>query len=159
MFDQINCFMTSLLRILTAHYIIEVRIYIDSIVSLHQSINQSLCVDIDVDGKLIVKNPLFNKRPCIYAGGYYSEFLQLNLWKNVDRNSTLVMASEELEADPIAIWNKVSYRLGINVPIFHADSQESPPNDLPYFNVGNFSKIRYNTQDNRGTTASIPIQK
>eukprot|EP01035_Chromulina_nebulosa_P019954 gene19954-25922_t len=56
------------------------------------------------------KNPMFNSRPCAYAGGYYSEFLLLNLWNKMSRNQTIAIASEELSSNPLNVWYKISKR-------------------------------------------------
>jgi hypothetical protein len=89
-----------------------------------------------------VPSPLFIKKACIFAGnsmilcvfsfvfylpyvsriltlgvllgGYYGEYLEYELWKYVDRNSTLVIASEQLEQSPEIVWKKIA--LYLNLP-------------------------------------------
>jgi hypothetical protein len=51
----------------------------------------------EVNGTKGVASPLFIQSPCKTGGYYYSDYLKFNLWRNVGRNNTLVIASEELE--------------------------------------------------------------
>lgn len=89
-----------------------------------------------------VRTPLFIKRACVFAGGYYSEYLKLQLWPKVPRNATIVVASEELEVDPGRVWMKVAALLLL-------DKEQSNPQ------LGNFTNIRVNSQENKGGTHSV----
>ncbi len=130
----------------------------------------------DVNGTLgKIDSPLHPplNRPCANAGGYYSEFLDLWLWKYIPRNATLVIASEELEAHPEEIWHRVARLVGITSP------PSSPSSTADWqligegggeegkgegeggggnFSLGNFASMRFNAQDHKGTTMHTPIE-
>ena len=103
------------------------------------------------------------KRPCANAGGYFSEYLQFVLWRDIggkfstratDAQHTLVIASEDLEKDPFAVWQRVRTRIGIT------DEHGS-------LNLGNFSDYRTNAQDatsmttdqQHGDKTFVPLNK
>ncbi len=81
-----------------------------------------------------VPHPLHDfKRPCAFAGGYFSEWLQLRLWPRVPKQHTLVFASEQLDAHPQVVASRIFQRFGI---------------EDTGINFHNFSSYRYNTQQN-----------
>lgn len=72
------------------------------------------------------------------------EFFTNNLWLHIHRNQTLAIAAEELETSPFTVWEKIVSRIS-KIKI----------NDLK---LGNFTQIRYNTQDHRGPNIAVPIE-
>jgi hypothetical protein len=56
-----------------------------------------------------VHSPLHGQhsKPCASAKRFYSDYVINELWNSVARNSTLVIASEELEKYPESVWEKV----------------------------------------------------
>jgi len=83
-------------------------------------------------------------RPCVYAGGYYSEYLQLHFINNHLLNRTIVIASEELDSNPLKVAQRVASVLQHNI------SQ---------LDVSQFTKIRVNSQENKGGTQFVSIDK
>jgi len=83
-------------------------------------------------------------RPCANAGGYYSEFLTLVLWHAVPVNQTLVIASEELESNPLMVWQRVAQRIGIH-------------NEHGTLEMGNFTSFRVNAQESKG--GHVPLSQ
>jgi hypothetical protein len=62
-------------------------------------------------------------RPYANAGGYFSEYMQFSLWRDVggkfstratDQAHTLVVASEDLESDAMRVWRRVALYFHIN---------------------------------------------
>jgi len=131
------------------------------------------------------KNLLSNKqsplhgdlaRPCINAGGFIKEYLELMLWndrggqyitRGTDPDHTVILASEDLETKPILIWKKIALKFNM---IFKT-SDSSGNNDKEnsnivlvnninnyIFSLGNFTKTRTNTQENKGTNTNIPMK-
>lgn len=82
-------------------------------------------------------------RPCAYAGGYYTEFIDLHLTRNGLKDFTIVIASEELESHPYDVAKRIAGRVG---------------NSLVGFDLQNFTKVRINSQENKGTTHSVAIE-
>ena len=74
-------------------------------------------------------------RPCVYAGGYYTEYLEQNFMRSRLMNSTLVIASEELDSNPYMVAKRVASVMN---------------HDLNDLNLLNFTKIRVNSQENKG---------
>ena len=74
-------------------------------------------------------------RPCVYAGGYYTEYLEENFMRSRIMNQTLVIASEELDSNPYMVAQRVAKVIG---------------HDLSHLNLKNFTKIRVNSQENKG---------
>lgn len=96
----------------------------------------------DINGTF-VPNPLHDiRRPCSFGGGYYSEYLKFHLWLTVPKNNVVVIASEQLEAQPLRVWQRVVDKMQIPYPLSTLD-------------LGNFTRVRYNTQDHRGPLVSI----
>lgn len=67
------------------------------------------------------------KAPCALAKNLYRHYLNF-LWSHTSRDSTLVVASEELERDPARIWNRLVKAIGLP--------------DSPHPNFQSFSKVR-----------------
>ena len=63
----------------------------------------------------------------------------------IPRELTMLLASEELEAHPEMVWRKVALRLNLT-------HEQSTPR------LGNFTRIRVNSQENKGGTHAIPIE-
>lgn len=83
-------------------------------------------------------------RPCINAGGYYSEYVDFHVLKKVPANHTIVIASEELDIAPQAVAYRVAHMINY---------------DITGMSLGNFTKIRINTQENKGGHSSVSLQK
>jgi len=83
-------------------------------------------------------------RPCVYAGGYYSEYLQLHIINNKLLNSTIVIASEELDSNPLKVAQRVALALQHNIS---------------GLDLSQFTKIRVNSQENKGGTQFVSIDK
>jgi hypothetical protein len=73
------------------------------------------------------------------AEAYYTEYLEYTIWKNIPRNQTLVIASEQLENNPKSVWKRVVKTL--NIPQVTLTSEEVDKRML------DFSSYRYNTQE------------
>lgn len=84
------------------------------------------------------------ERPCINAGGYYSEYFSLHLGARGLQNRTVIIASEELDAFPLQVAQRVARTIHYNIDGI----------DLSVFN-----KHRVNTQEHKGTTNTISIDK
>jgi hypothetical protein len=83
-------------------------------------------------------------RPCANAGGYYTEYIDFYLYRNGLRNRTLIVASEELESFPLQVVTRVAHAVGASVM---------------GINLQNFTKVRINSQENKGTTHSVAIER
>lgn len=83
-------------------------------------------------------------RPCINAGGYYTEYIDFHLYRNRLHNHTIIVASEELESFPLRVLQRVALRVG---------------NDISGIDIRNFTRIRVNSQENKGTTHSISMDQ
>lgn len=77
----------------------------------------------DKNGEELTKNPLYIKRPCAYAGGYYSEYLNNEVWSNslkvppILKQDTIIIASEMLEKFPKIVIQKLIYSLNLDISI------------------------------------------
>ncbi len=107
-------------------------------------------------------------RPCANAGGFYREYLEIKVWQDVggqyitrqtSPSHTLVMASEQLERDPAAVWGRVAKYFGL--PDSSSGSTAPPPSGgVPggyTFSLGNFTLMRTNTQEHKGAGVTIPV--
>jgi hypothetical protein len=84
-------------------------------------------------------------KPCMNAGGYYTEFIDLHLHRAGLRNDTIVIASEEYEVRPMDSIRYIAKRLKIDIGSFHL----SP----------NISQLRINAQDNKGADHVISVKQ
>jgi hypothetical protein len=84
----------------------------------------------DKNGEVLTKNPLYIKRPCAFAGGFYSEYLNNEVWSNnlrvppILKQDTIVIASEMLEKFPKIVIQKVLYALNIDLSMKFSPSLE-----------------------------------
>ena len=104
------------------------------------------------------KGPSDMSRPCVNAGGYYTEYLDLLFYKSVPPNDTLVLASEELESNPMAIWAKVSHRMKQLSGMSLEEGGAAGIWSTYSFNLGTFSERRYNPQNAKGGGRSIAVK-
>ena len=97
-------------------------------------------------------------RPCGNAEGYYYEYLNYMMWKDMggqfstrrtDANHTLLFANEALEKDPMQIWSRVAAYFGIPTP------NPEDGGGLYKFNIGDFAEYRTNTQSMKGGTEHV----
>jgi hypothetical protein len=107
-------------------------------------------IDADRVGKTGVVQPFYKplERPCVNAGGFYSEFLD-QLYKIQDggrRNRTIVLASEELDASPVLALVKIALKVGCPVKLERFESA-----------IANFAKIRINSQEKKGTNTYVSM--
>lgn len=103
-------------------------------------------IQADANGTQGVIQPFYYpmQYPCVNAGGYYSEYLQNHLFRRGLRNYTIVIATEELDAYPLHVAQRIAYILnysivGIDLSMFH--------------------RVRINSQEDKGANHSIPIEK
>lgn len=80
------------------------------------------------------------ERPCINAGGYYTEYLTLHLYNRGLQNYTVVIASEELDTHPQRVAERVAAVIGYNITGMDLTA---------------FQQVRVNTQEAKGTTHVI----
>jgi hypothetical protein len=83
-------------------------------------------------------------RPCANAGGYYTEYVDLHIYRLGLKNDTIVVASEELDVRPLAVTQRLASIMGIHV-------------DLEHYAPRNFSQVRINTQDNKGANNEVSV--
>ena len=102
------------------------------------------------------KGPPDMTRPCNNAGGYYSEFLQQLLLSSVPLNQTLVLASEQLETEPLVVWARVSHRLK-QLTGMSAEEGGATGLNVYSFALGSFLTRRYNPQNAKGGSNSVPM--
>ena len=84
------------------------------------------------------------EKPCINAGGYYSEYLSAHLTSRNLQNHTIVIASEELDKYPLQVAQRVARTVHYNIA---------------GINISSFNSVRVNTQDNKGTTNTVSIDQ
>jgi len=96
---------------------------------------------------LIVADAKYNKsvvqpfyypmeKPCINAGGYYSEYLQMHLFsRQLGQNQTIIVSGEELDAYPLHVAQRIANHIGYNIAGIDLTS---------------FSQVRVNTQEHKG---------
>ena len=110
----------------------------------HAHILADVNATVDARGRPVKPfTPLYNVAPCSKAPFFFSRSLTDSLWATVPRNRTLVLASEELSSDAVAVWHKVAAALD---RVF--------PRALPRFSdlgaetvaalIGNFTQVRIN---------------
>jgi hypothetical protein len=80
------------------------------------------------------------ERPCINAGGYYNEYIGMHLHSRQLQNSTILIASEELEAFPMAVARRVAHIIRYNID---------------GMNTSTLFSTRVNTQEAKGTDAVV----
>ena len=104
-----------------------------------------------------VLTPLYNVAPCSNAFSFFSRSLTDVLWATVPRNHTVVLASEELAADPAAVWTKVATALDL---VF---SRSPPFSALSAAEVvarmGNFTDVRINTNSGNNSAPVGQIER
>ena len=71
-------------------------------------------IDADRISKPGVVQPFYHplERPCVNAGGYYSEFTDVLHRNNMSPNGTLVIASEEMERFPAKVVTSIAHTIG-----------------------------------------------
>ena len=80
---------------------------------------------------------------------------QLYLQGNgIPKNTTMAIASEQLSSDPLSVWEKVAKYLGI-IDV-NGDYTTVPTKHT--MDLGNFTKIRLNAQENKGGTSVTLIE-
>ena len=84
------------------------------------------------------------EKPCINAGGYFTEYLDLHLYSRNLHNHTILVASEELDAFPLHVAHRVASITGHNIE---------------GIDLSKFQQVRVNTQEAKGTDATIAIDK
>jgi hypothetical protein len=82
--------------------------------------------------------------PIVHANNYFQKLLDDTLFANGCRNSTLVIASEELDSNPLDVAQRVAKRLKF---------------DITGIDISDFTHIRINTQDFKGESHNISISK
>jgi hypothetical protein len=103
-------------------------------------------------------SPLFIANPCAQGAYYYSDYLRYNLWRNMGRNRTVVIASEELEQSPHEVLRKLLRILqqhnysSSGLPNVYAEPSDNTILEM----LGNFTDQRINSQDHKGGTESVP---
>jgi len=96
------------------------------------------------------KGPPDMSRPCRFAGGYYTEYLKLLLQKSVPPSQTLVLASEQLEAQPRHVWARVSHRMKQLTNVSIEEGGATGIWSAYAFSLGDFMELRYNPQNAKG---------
>jgi hypothetical protein len=82
-------------------------------------------------------------RPCANAGGYYTEYIDFHVLRYVPANQTMVIASEEMEIAPLKVVQKLAKSMNFKLPID--------------FDLGNFTKVRINSQEKKGVFSTTPL--
>lgn len=97
-----------------------------------------------MNGKYI-PSPLHFQDICSHGNSLFQGFVNL-LWSHTEKDSTMILASEELEIQPLIVWQKIASALGITQP--HPEIEK-------------FQKMRYNTQvqSARGADVTIAIDE
>jgi hypothetical protein len=100
----------------------------------------------DALDQLAVVQPFYYPmhRPCGNAGGYYNEYIDIHLKPYVDSNRVIVVASEELETQPLRVAQSISKRIN---------------HSIDGLDISTVTKIRINSQDNKGASHSIQIDQ
>ncbi len=100
----------------------------------------------DSQGNTTVVQPFYYPmhRPCANAGGYYNEYIDFHVRRYTTEEYVIIIASEDLEINPKRVANLVANR--IHYPIHQLGGLRD---------LHNFTKIRINSQENKGTTHSI----
>lgn len=111
-----------------------------SVIGVHQR-SPSLFHDLiiaDRDHNMTVIQPFHYPmhRPCINAGGYFTEYIDFNL-KTVPATHKLALSSEEMEVAPLKVIQRVVDFMHLNISANKID-------------LGNFTHIRVNAQENKG---------
>ena len=84
------------------------------------------------------------EKPCINAGGYYHEFVLNFLASRQLQNYTVLVAAEELDAFPLHVLRRISALLQY---------------DTAGVDLEPHLRVRVNTQELKGTTASVRLQQ
>ena len=122
-------------------------------------------------------------RPCVNGGGFVKEHVEGRLWTDrpgqfitraTDPEHTLLMASEELETNPLLTWSKIAKHFNMKVHVESGDtklpeevlaamtaaSAANGSTPMEYnFRLGDFRDIRKNTQEKKGADLSIPVSQ
>lgn len=80
------------------------------------------------------------EKPCINAGGYYTEYLSLHLYSRGLQNHTILIASEELDYYPLTVAMRVARIIDY---------------DISGIALSTFKQVRVNTQEAKGATTVI----
>jgi hypothetical protein len=103
-------------------------------------------VSLDANWTAGVVQPFYYpmEKPCINAGGYYTEYLKMHLFSRGLGNKTIIIASEELDHDPGTVAQRVASTIAYNIT---------------GIDLSAFKQVRVNTQEAKGTTAVVPIDQ
>lgn len=103
-------------------------------------------IQLDANHTAEVVQPFYYpmEKPCVNAGGYYSEYLSLHLNSRKLQNRTIIIASEELDAFPQLVAKRVASIINY---------------DITGIDLSTFKDVRVNTQEAKGTNTGIPIGK
>lgn len=98
----------------------------------------------DQQGNSSVTQPFYYPmhRPCINAGGYYTEYIDFHIRNYVDEQHFIIIASEELEINPFQVAKRIADRI-------HYQYTE--------LDLKNFTKVRINSQENKGSGHSVSL--
>jgi hypothetical protein len=99
-------------------------------------------ISLDANRTANVVQPFYHpmEKPCINAGGYYSEYVAVNLYSRQLHNHTLVIASEELDRYPVSVAMRVAATLDY---------------DIAGITLSEFKQVRVNTQEAKGATTVV----
>lgn len=104
------------------------------------------------------RGPPDMSRPCQNAGGYYSEYLDMFLFKSVPKNETLLLASEMLETNPLAVWRKVASKMKELTSVSLDEGGAMGISKTYTFALGSFTDRRYNAQSAKGGKQYIALK-